>query len=235
MSVSTIALRRHRALAEPSRARILAEITDHGPVDAAGLAKRVSLHVNTVRAHLAALEEAGLVASERGAVAGRGRPRLVYRSTDVEETEARRYRLLAEILTALVARSGAAGTPELEEIGEAWGHHLVESPPPFAALDPDEAVERLLTLLEGSGFEPALVAGPDGDEIHMRPCPFLELARRHPTVVCPIHLGLVRGALSELRTDVTVERLEPFRTPALCVAHLGRRSDPSRAGAASAT
>jgi predicted ArsR family transcriptional regulator len=54
----------------------------------------------------------------------------------------------------------------------------------------------------------------------MQPCPFLELARRHPDVVCPIHLGLMRGALAELGGALTATSLEPFRTESLCVAHL---------------
>ena len=56
----------------------------------------------------------------------------------------------------------------------------------------------------------------------MQPCPFLELARRHEEVVCPIHLGLMRGALSELGARTTATKLEPFVRPELCVAHLAR-------------
>ena len=111
-------LRRHRALADPSRARILAELVDDGPLDARELGARVDLHVNTVRVHLNALAEAGLVESETLPPEGRGRPRVAYRATDAAADEgARRYRLLAEILTALVARFGPEATEQLVEIG----------------------------------------------------------------------------------------------------------------------
>ena len=220
---------RHRALADPSRARILAEIADHGPLDSRAIAERVSLHPNTVRSHLAALAEAGLVASERLPAEGRGRPRHAYRSTGDEQTELRRYRLLAEILTTLVARSGTAAAPELEEIGELWGHHLVDSPPPLATVDADDALERVVDLLDESGFSPRVERTHRELRILMEPCPFLELARRHPEVVCPIHLGIVRGALAELGGALTATRLEPFVTPDLCVVHLaGRGAPPSR-------
>ena len=211
-----LALRRHRALADPSRAKILSELTDHGPLDAREVARRVGLHVNTVRVHLTALADAGLVASDTTAPRGRGRPRLVYRATAAEPDDGRRYRLLAEILTALVARFRPDATAQLEEIGEAWGHYMVESPPPYASVPDEEAVERLLALLAEIGFEPAL----DERRILMRPCPFLELARRHQDVVCPIHLGLMRGALAELGAETRAERLEPFVRPDLCVAAL---------------
>ncbi|HEX6762791.1 MAG TPA: helix-turn-helix domain-containing protein [Gaiellaceae bacterium] len=217
-------LRRHRALADASRARILAELVDAGPLDARELADRVDLHVNTVRVHVNALADAGLVSSETLPPQGRGRPRVAYRATAAAAEEGgRRYRLLAEILTALVARFGPEAGEQLEEIGEAWGHYLVDSPPPYAELSDPEAVERLTGLLAEIGFRPELEQRARGRRILMRPCPFLELARSHQEVICPIHLGLMRGALSELGAKTRATRLEPFVEPDLCVAHLARR------------
>ncbi len=214
-------LRRHRALADPSRARILAELADAGPLDARQLAERVGLHVNTVRVHVNALADAGLVESKTLPPAGRGRPRLAYRATAAAgDVGARRYRLLAEMLTALVARFGPDAAKQLEEIGEAWGHYLVEPPPPYAKLTDREAVERLIGLLAEIGFEPRLEQAGRGRRILMRPCPFLELARAHQDVICPIHLGLMRGALDELRATTRATKLEPFVQPDLCVARL---------------
>jgi predicted ArsR family transcriptional regulator len=215
------ALRRHRALSDPSRAQILAELAEDGPLDARDLAQRVGLHVSTVRVHLGALSEADLVSAETLPPVGRGRPRLLYRARAVEPEQGRRYRLLAEILTALVARFGPDATVQLEEIGEAWGHYLVDSPPPFTALPDDDAVARLLALLDEVGFQPELET--KRRRILMRPCPFLELARRHQEVVCPIHLGLMRGALAELGAERTATTLEPLILPDLCVAQLALR------------
>src|SRR5690606_33927545 len=94
MAVTDGQLRRHRALADPSRARILAELVSAGPLAARELADRVGLHVNTVRAHLNALAEAELVSSETLPPEGRGRPRVVYSATAAAgEESGRRYRL----------------------------------------------------------------------------------------------------------------------------------------------
>ena len=215
------ALRRHRALADPSRARILAELADSGPLDARELADRVGLHVNTVRVHVNALAEAGLAEAETLPPRGRGRPRVAYRTTAAAgDVGSRRYRLLAEILTALVARFGPEASAQLEEIGEAWGRYLVEAPPPYAEFGDGEAVERLLVMLAAIGFEPEIEGGTRGRRILMRPCPFLELARTHREVICPIHLGLMRGALAELGAKTRATKLEPFVRPDLCVARL---------------
>lgn len=217
--------RRYRALADPSRARILAELAQGEPLDTRRLAKSLGLHVNTVRVHLGVLAEAGLVAAETLPRQGRGRPRLAYRAVgEPHDDGGRRYRLLAEILTTLVARDGGAAGAQLEEIGEAWGGHLVDSPPPGAELTDAEALDRMLALLAEVGFQPELETGRRR-RILMRPCPFLELARRHPEVVCPIHLGLMRGALAELGAATRATRLQPFVRDDLCVAHLagGRR------------
>ena len=224
MSPDEQVLRRHRALADPSRARILAELADAGPLDARELADLVDLHVNTVRVHVNALIEAGLVEAETLPPQGRGRPRVAYRaSATAGDAGGRRYRLLAEILTALVARFGAEASEQLEEIGEAWGHYLVDSPPPYAQLSDEQAVERLVALLAEIGFQPKLEQQTRGRQIEMRPCPFLELARSHQDVICPIHLGLIRGALAELGAKTRATKLEPFVRPDLCVARLARR------------
>ncbi|HET7044911.1 MAG TPA: helix-turn-helix domain-containing protein [Gaiellaceae bacterium] len=214
-------LRRHRALSDPSRARILALLVDEGPLDARELAAHVGLHVNTVRVHLNALADAGLVAGETRPPSGRGRPRVAYRATAAAGDEGgRRYRLLAEILTALVARYGAEAATQLEEIGEAWGRYLVDAPPRFSSADDERAVAKLLELLTELGFQPQLERGTRGRRILMRPCPFLELAREHQDVICPIHLGLMRGALAEVGARTRATKLEPLVRSDLCVARL---------------
>jgi predicted ArsR family transcriptional regulator len=46
-----------------------------------------------------------------------------------------------------------------------------------------------------------------------------------------VHLGLMQGALTAMRAPVTVDRLDPFVEPDLCVAHLA--SAPTRDRASS--
>ena len=209
---------RHRALAEPSRARILETLTQADePLDAGQLAERVGLHANTVRWHLGVLADAGLVTSHAEARTRPGRPRIVFSAE--EEPEGREdYRLLAAILAGSLA-----GTPEgvaaAERAGKAWGRFLVERPAPFTRVDADDAADRVVALLDEHGFEPERENG----DILMHRCPFRDLAEEHGDVVCSVHLGLLRGALAEIGAPVTATRLEPFVAPSLCRARLGAR------------
>lgn len=75
-------------------------------------------------------------------------------------------------------------------------------------------------MLADLGFDPQLaVDGGLTTTIRLRHCPFLELAEEY-TIVCPMHLGLMQGALAELRAPVEATRLEPFAEPDICLAHL---------------
>ena len=40
--------------------------------------------------------------------------------------------------------------------------------------------------------------------------------------MCSVHLGLMQGAMQTWESPLTVDRLEPFVPPDLCVAHLAR-------------
>ena len=79
---------------------------------------------------------------------------------------------------------------------------------------------RLVSLLGELGFDPELRVSADRQQIGLHHCPFLELAQERAQVVCPIHLGLMQGAMAAWDAPVTVNRLEPFAEPDLCVAHL---------------
>ena len=219
-----VSLRRHRALGDPSRARILAALSVEAPLDTSELATRTGLHANTVRMHVRVLQDVGLIHAEKAPSTGRGRPRLVYSATDpVTEEGDRPYRLLAGVLVALAARTEREAT-ELEALGDATGRDLVDSPSPDANIPDDDAVAGLLAVLERTGFEPELAGGRRGRRILMRSCPFLELARQHRDVICPIHLGLMRGVLAQLGAPLDATRLDPFVEPDTCVTHLATRS-----------
>ena len=71
----------------------------------------------------------------------------------------------------------------------------------------------------------SLTARVDCDRIRLRHCPFLELAEPHRDLVCPVHLGLMQGALAELRAPVTVSALIPFAETTACLAHLAPAPD----------
>ena len=67
------------------------------------VAGRTGLHPNTARFHLDGLVEAGLATREPQARATPGRPSMTYRAAEGSGPGGRRYRLLAEMLTSLIA------------------------------------------------------------------------------------------------------------------------------------
>ena len=107
-------------------------------------------------------------------------------------------------------------TVEAVAAGERFGAELVES---WRAGETAATLERVVRMLDDIGFQPELTA--DRTAIRLHHCPFHELARDQPDIVCGIHLGLIRGALLQLGAPPEATRLVPFVTPRLCVVELG--------------
>ena len=213
----------HRALSEPSRVRILEALQEaEAPLDARELGTRVGLHWNTVRSHLRVLAEAGLVSARREERTRPGRPRVLYEAAGepLDERALASYRLLVQILASHLAGSERDPSARAEEAGRLWGAQLVRRPPPFTTISKTETIDQVVRLHQQYGFRPQLRQAKNGQEIVLKHCPFQEVATTYQTVICPVHLGLIRGALTELRTGIEADWLEPFAEPGACVAHL---------------
>ncbi len=199
-----------------------------GPLGVREVAQRTGLHPNTARFHLEALTEAGLAERETEERETPGRPRVGYRASAGGPAGRRRYRLLAEMLTSLIAGTMPEPGKAAEAAGREWGAYLTEQPPPYQKLSAGQAIGKLTEIMEELGFAPQAEDG-DGDgqyRLCLRQCPFREVAQHHQDVICALHLGLMRGALARMRAPVTADRLDPFVEPSLCVAHLTERETP---------
>lgn len=210
-------VRRHRALASPSRARLveLLRAADR-PLDAAELAELTGLHLSTVRSHLARLVEAGVLTARSDPGGRPGRPRQRYEVDDEDDGDDG-YRFLATALTGALRATTDDPGAAARVSGEAWGRFLVDRPPPGRRIGAEEALDRVRAMLAAAGFAPE---PGEAAELLVRRCPFLALAREEPEVVCNLHLGLLRGALAELGHDPEGTELAPFVAPSLCVATL---------------
>nr|WP_279340711.1 helix-turn-helix domain-containing protein [Sphaerisporangium perillae] len=232
--------------APPSRRDlVLAVIRESlAPLSVTEVAERLDIHPNTVRFHLDALLAAGAVERGSGERAGPGRPPVVYAARPgMDPAGPRNYRLLAEILTGHLAATAPDPAKAATDAGRAWGAFLAPPPVPFQEVTEEQAVGGLVTLLDGLGFRPETRSGepphagrPRSDShvsagqprlaggtthIGLRHCPFLELVDTRAQIVCPLHLGLMQGAMAAMGAPLTATRLEPFAEPDLCLAHLG--------------
>lgn len=84
----------------------------------------------------------------------------------------------------------------------------------------DEAVTELVKVLDQLGFALEVSETDEDIMVLQRHCPFLEVAREHQSVVCSVHLGLMRGLLEGLAAPVVTERLIPFDGPNGCQSYL---------------
>jgi predicted ArsR family transcriptional regulator len=205
------------ALASPRRRRLL-QLLDpaDAPKDAHELAAVTGLHLTTVRYHLDALRQAGLVDSRSQPRASAGRPRTVY--TAVRNREPGGYPTLTRMLATQLADTPEERAARAEKAGSAWAAELMADRSPAAGVD--DAARVVTGIFADLGFDPELARDGTAREIRLRGCPFRTAARASPEVVCSVHLGLLRGTLDRLGTPGTAVRLLPFVEPELCLAQL---------------
>lgn len=190
------------------------------PRSIASLADEMGVHPNTVRFHLDALVRAGRVEQFVGETAGPGRPPVLFRNSPrMDPTGPTNYRLLASVLVDHLATSAKNPSATAAEMGRAWGPSLIDDQP-RRAVSRSQSVAELTDVMADLGFRPEPPASRRATELRLRHCPFNDLAQTHGTVICALHLGLMQGALSAMRAPVTVDLLDAFVEPDLCVAHL---------------
>jgi predicted ArsR family transcriptional regulator len=193
------------------------------PMSIVAIADDLGVHPNTVRFHLDSLVTTGHVVHVERGRKGPGRPALMFRAArQMDRGGTRHYRMLAEILSAALA---AEPDPRAKAVaaGRAWGLSEPDpglESPPGDAVSAKESIDRLIGMLDDLGFAPERRAANGEQGIGLRHCPFLELAETRADIVCPIHLGLMRGALESWAAPVSVDELQAFVEPDLCVARL---------------
>ncbi|OBK51617.1 metalloregulator ArsR/SmtB family transcription factor [Mycobacterium sp. 1081908.1] len=190
------------------------------PLSIVAIAEQLGVHPNTVRFHLDSLLASRQVEQVEHDRKGPGRPPLMFQAVrQMDRGGTRHYRMLAEVLTEALA---ADRNPRAKAVaaGKAWGRSLESRAKAPKARNAEEAVNRLVGVLDDLGFAPERRTSDGQQVVGLRHCPFLELAESRGAVVCPIHLGLMQGALETWGAPVSVDRLDAFVEPDLCLAHI---------------
>ena len=191
-----------------------------GAVDAAELAAQIGLHVTTVRFHLDALCDEGVIVRTRMNRPGAGRPRTGY----VAVEERLDYRVLAEVLAVELGQTVETRARRAQRAGQKWAGRITalkdanvdpagvpsdeddDDPLDRAALHATDVFTRMGFAAElASAVEPVAPPASDDDApsavreriIRLHACPIRDLARSHPEVGCGVHLGLLQGLLPE--------------------------------------
>ena len=191
------------------------------PMSIVAIAEELGVHPNTVRFHLDSLVADNQVEQVEHGRKGPGRPPLMFHAVrQMDRGGTRHYRLLAEILTMALA---ADKNPRAKAMaaGRVWGRNLESSvEPPAEATSAEGAIDQLVGVLDDLGFAPERRTSNGEQLVGLRHCPFLELAETRSSVVCPIHLGLMQGALETWAAPVSIDRLDAFVEPDLCLARI---------------
>jgi len=179
--------RTHSALASPSRVALIDRIRGSAdPLDAHQLAEQCNLHVTTVRFHLDALINAGLITSRSAPSRGRGRPRLLYSPVMQSDGGAHDgYEDLTWLLLRALAGSaeapGSGPAARAEAAGYEWAADnlaTTETSAVPAERELENAAPKINAFFTELGFEPDMTAAPPNEDLEftLHSCPFLNAA-----------------------------------------------------------
>lgn len=215
------------AMPASRRLQVLQVLKDQSaPMSINEVAAALAIHPNTVRFHLETLVEHGQVERVASEQRTTGRPpQLFAPAPGMDPTGPRGYQLLAQLLVASFAQAPDKRARAIKA-GQAWGAGQAAAMAGTVNTrsddhaDADEAVSKLVQLLAEIGFAPELSSDSNSAQIGLHHCPFLELAVDQPQIVCAVHLGIMQGAMRQWRARATVDRLDRFVKPNLCMTEL---------------
>lgn len=195
------------ALAEPlRRALYLHVVAQHRPVSRAEAAAAQGVPRTVAAFHLDKLVEAGLLQVSHARTTGRsgpgaGRPAVLYSRAERHHElsiPARAYGLAARLLADAVDEAGADRA--LHAVAEREGERQGREEAGAGA-----GIDAVAAALERRGYEPVR----EGGRVWSRNCPFHELSRDNPPIVCGMNLALLTGVVRGLGASGLQVRMEP--------------------------
>jgi predicted ArsR family transcriptional regulator len=196
---------------------VLAALRDQPDlVDVDALARHLGRHPNTLRDHLSALLEAGLVVRHQAPSDGRGRPRWLYGTAAPPEVDENAE--LAAALAWRLAHRSSNPVAATRDVSRHWAGQIVARKALTRRSTAKEGRAQVVDVLDELGYAPQ----PDGriDKVALTRCPLLQVASDVPEVVCNVHLGLVQELLAASGADPHRATLKPFAAPGVCALRL---------------
>ena len=188
---------------------------------------RTGHHENTIREHLDALVDENLVIKYHSTEHMRGRPAWLYRAVDrSDQSGIGEYGGLVSALAGAIVRSSPQPVKDAIDAGMAWAPELVRNlyvngvpyTPGSTKGHAITARRNVVSFLDHLEFAPE--QNTDFTRIKLTRCPLLDAARQNPEIICSVHLGIIRGALSEFGAEArNIEKVDlaPFSEPGACL------------------
>lgn len=187
-----------RGLTQLSRLRLLYAVQRRPGTGVDDLAAHTGLHPNTVREHLAVLEDEGLVTSRSKQTGRRGRPPKVFEAVQHASDNP-------------VARQRIAGA---RERGDRWRAIDEGNDIPGWGPQAQHQLDTLYEHLDDAGLQPRV--DEEGLTIEVVPCEYLRALHEDPLAVCTVHVELVHQQLAQVPGPLRLRSVHPFVTPNAC-------------------
>ncbi|HEX7405252.1 MAG TPA: hypothetical protein VF307_04940 [Candidatus Nanopelagicaceae bacterium] len=185
------------------------------PLRVRDLSDGMRLHENTIREHLEGLVASAYAERVQLLASGRGRPSFGYQARkDFEaavDPQTRDYANLALVLAKQLGAIGGNTRRAAISAGEKWAELF------FTSQEEPEKIngrQRVYEVLKSLGYSPR--ANAKRKVIHLQTCPLLAAAKLEPEIICSVHLGLVRGLITQAGEDCDEVELAPFAQPGSC-------------------
>lgn len=186
------------------------------------LAGDLGVHPNSVRVHLAVLEDAGLV-DRKSVPSGTGRPHFewcVAAGALVYGPSPRAYDDLARWLARALETN--VSPRRVEAVGRDIGREVAPQ-----RAEGQSLAEALEIAFASMGFQPQFDATKGQPAYTLGSCPYLDAATEQPNIVCPLHKGITAGLLDALDPEASLERfvpMDPLTAGCLVVVRTGQAS-----------
>jgi len=212
----------HRTLGSPSRVQIV-RLLYRGPLSVEEIAKKLDLQAITIRHHLQALMEAGIVECHEERSGTAGRPRAYYNVAKTAPSTSfpkRQYQILSEsLINSMIKEFGVSRTKALlKKIGTSMGEaavRMLESEHNIKSWSPKDYEAYLVReYLEEEGAEPEMLEATNNKVVYrLHNCLFQELSIKLPDIMCDVlHENFHDGVSKAIGKDLKISR-------ATCMGH----------------
>ena len=176
---------RLEALADPVRLSLARHLSVRPGASAPEIAAAIGVHLNTARAHLAALTEAGAVERSSNSSGRPGRPVVRYRLRGERVPSGDELLPLAQLLGSAILRL-RRDSRKLRALAREWGRH-------WSAERAELPMEtRLVTVFERLSFR-AVVSG---ERLELSGCPCPDVMPDAPGALCSVAEDVTDGVLA---------------------------------------